>query len=63
MQEPQVIEVRIDQQGGVTIQVRNVKGPACTDLTRDLEAALGGAVQERQYTLEYDEQEQEQEYA
>jgi Protein of unknown function (DUF2997) len=42
------IEVIIDKDGNVRIEVRGVKGTACLDLTRDLEAALGGEVELRE---------------
>jgi Protein of unknown function (DUF2997) len=42
------IEVTIDKDGQVHIEVRGVKGAACLDLTRELEAALGGEVELRE---------------
>ncbi|MBI3946289.1 MAG: DUF2997 domain-containing protein [Armatimonadetes bacterium] len=48
----QEIEVVIEKDGRVRIQVRGVKGEACLDLTRDLEAALGGQVESREMTPE-----------
>lgn len=53
--ETQEIEVTIGADGGVHVSVRGVKGRACLDLTRDLEAALGDQV-ERRMTHEADEQ-------
>lgn len=38
------IIVTIPLHGNTTIEVQGKKGPACQDLTRDLEAALGGTV-------------------
>ncbi len=51
----QEIDVFIDKTGQVRIEVRGVKGLTCLDLTRDLEAALGGEVVQRQMTPEADE--------
>jgi hypothetical protein len=51
----QEIDVLIDKDGQVRLEVRGVKGPACLDLTRDLEAALGGQVADRQMTAEAQE--------
>ena len=46
--ELEEIEIIIDKDGHVRIEVRGVKGNACLDLTRDLEAALGGEVEMRE---------------
>ena len=53
--EIQEIEVTIDKNGQVVLHVRGAKGLVCTDLTKDLEAALGGEVIDRQFTPEYEE--------
>jgi hypothetical protein len=45
--ELQEIEVIIGKDGQVQIQVRGVNGPKCLDLTRELEAALGGEILSR----------------
>lgn len=50
--EVQEIEVFIDRDGQVRIEVHGVKGMACLDLTRGLEEALGGEVEERELTSE-----------
>lgn len=50
--ELQEIEVFIDKDGRVRIEVRGVQGASCLDLTRDLEAALGDQVEEREMTPE-----------
>jgi len=50
--ELQEIEVFIEKNGKVQIQVRGVQGGACLDLTRDLEAALGGQIESREMTPE-----------
>lgn len=50
--ELQEIEITIDRNGAVGIHVRGVKGRACLDLTRPLEAALGGRVETRELTPE-----------
>ena len=57
----QEIDVFIDQDGQVRIEVRGVKGMACLDLTKTLEAALGGKPVDRQLTSEAYENMQEQE--
>ena len=58
------IEVFIDKDGKVRIEVRGVKGMSCLDLTKDLEDALGGEVEDREMTPEAYEtvQEQTQDY-
>jgi hypothetical protein len=56
MSEIQEIEVVIGPDGKVRIEVRGVKGPACVDLTRDLERYLGGRVLRREPTDEHGEQ-------
>jgi hypothetical protein len=53
--EMQEIEVIIDRDGTVKLEVRGVKGTSCLDLTKDLEAALGGQVEDRQMTAEAQE--------
>jgi hypothetical protein len=53
--EMQEIEVAIDKDGQVKLEVRGVKGMSCLDLTKDLEAALGGQIAERQMTAESQE--------
>lgn len=58
--ELQEIEVIIGKDGRVQLQVRGVKGLACLDLTRELEAALGGQVEAREMTPEADEAANEQ---
>jgi hypothetical protein len=58
--ELQEIEVFIDKDGQVRIEVRGVKGMSCLDLTKDLEEALGGEVQDREMTPEAYETVQEQ---
>jgi hypothetical protein len=58
--ELQEIEVFIGKDGQVRIEVRGVKGTSCLDLTKDLEAALGGEVESREMTPEAYETIQEQ---
>ena len=58
--ELQEIEVVIDKDGKVRIEVRGVKGMSCLDLTKDLEEALGGEVEEREMMPEAYETVQEQ---
>jgi hypothetical protein len=48
----QQIDVVIDPDGQVRIEVRSVPGPSCLDLTRELEAALGGQLVSRELTPE-----------
>ena len=50
--ELQEIEGVIGKDGKVQVMVRGVKGEACLELTRELEALLGGEVEERQMTPE-----------
>jgi hypothetical protein len=57
--ELQEIDVFIEKDGRVRIEVRGAKGGACLDLTRDLEAALGGQIEDRQMTPESHEIAQE----
>jgi len=51
----QEIEVFIEKDGTVRVEVRGCKGPACLDLTRGLEQALGGEVLDRRMTAESQE--------
>jgi len=48
----QEIEITISKNGEVELHVRGVKGEACLDVTRDLEAALGNKVISRELTPE-----------
>lgn len=57
--EMQEIEVIIEKDGQVRIEVRGAKGNSCLELTKDLEAALGGQVVDRQMTAEAMEAEQQ----
>jgi hypothetical protein len=50
--ELQEIEVIIEKDGQVRVEVRGVKGMSCLDVTKALEEAVGGEVQERQLTPE-----------
>lgn len=45
--EVQEIDVFIEKNGEVKVEVHGVKGMACLDLTKGLENALGGEVEER----------------
>jgi hypothetical protein len=56
----QEVEVFIEPDGRVRVEVRGVKGPSCLDVTRALETALGGKVEDRQLTPEAHEAAQEQ---
>jgi hypothetical protein len=55
----QEVEVFIEKNGSVRVEVRGVKGMSCLDVTRALEAALGGQVQDRQLTPEAHETQQQ----
>ncbi len=57
--ELQEIEVTIDKDGQVKVAVRGVMGTACLDITKPLEAALGGQVETRQMTADLYETESE----
>ncbi len=46
--ELQEIDVFIEPNGQVKIEVSGVKGMNCLDLTRSLEDALGGQIEERE---------------
>ena len=50
--EFQEINVIIQPDGQVRLEVHGVKGESCLDLTRDLEAILGGEVLLREMTPE-----------
>ena len=50
--ELQEIEVFIEKDGRVRIEVRGVQGPRCLELTKALEAALGGQIESREMTPE-----------
>ena len=51
--ELQEIDVWIDKSGNVKIEVRGVKGDGCLELTRELEANLGGDVESREMSSEF----------
>ena len=53
--EMQEITVVIDKDGQVRVEVRGVKGASCLDVTKGLEEALGGQVEDRQMTPEAQE--------
>jgi hypothetical protein len=50
--ELQEVEVFIDRDGRVRVEVRGVKGMSCLDVTKALEEALGGGVEDRELTPE-----------
>lgn len=56
MSELQEIEVDILPDGSVKIHVRGAKGKKCLELTKKLEALLGGEVVERTHTDEYSQE-------
>jgi hypothetical protein len=53
------IIMEIDEQGDPTVTVEGVKGASCNDLTKSLEAALGGTVVEKRKTKEAYEKEKQ----
>ena len=57
----QEIEIFINPDGQVRYEVRGVKGKKCLDITKDLEADLGGEILSREETWEMMEQDLEQE--
>lgn len=54
----QELEISIGPDGNVQIEVKGVKGGNCTDITKEIEEALG-VVSAREYTSEYYQQEQQ----
>lgn len=60
MSEIQEIDVYVAPDGTVKIEVRGVKGKKCLDLTKELEALLGGEILERIHTDEFEEIGQQQ---
>lgn len=53
MSELQEVDVFILPDGKTRVEIRGIKGPGCLDVTRSLEALLGGNVVDRQYTDEF----------
>lgn len=49
----QKIKVKIKADGGVEYEVQGVKGSSCRDLTRAIDAIVGGDVVETRNTAEY----------
>lgn len=47
--------IDIDAQGNTTVSVKGVKGASCTDLTKQIERALGKTASDKK-TPEYHEQ-------
>jgi len=60
MSEIQEIDIYVNPDGTVKFEVRGVKGKKCLDITKSVEAALGGMVTERTHTDSFYEDEQEQ---
>jgi len=56
----QEIEVIIGKDGQVQLLVRGVKGLICLELTKELEAVLGGQIEAREMTPEVQETAKEQ---
>lgn len=40
---PQQVIVTVTEQGAVTVEAKGCPGPACHDLTREIEKAIGSA--------------------
>lgn len=59
MAEPQ-LNVTIQPDGSVSIEVSGVTGTACTELTRQLEEALGGEITDRVFRDSYYQQSDDQ---
>jgi hypothetical protein len=53
MGDIQEIDVIIKPDGAVEVKVRGAQGPACLDLTKEMERYLGGQVSHREHTAEY----------
>ena len=53
--ELQEIDVFVEKDSKVRLEVRGVKGTSCLDLTKDLEAILGGEIAARKMTPEAEE--------
>jgi hypothetical protein len=53
------VRIRISTDGKATVSVEGVQGPACVELTKAFEEAIG-EVQERQFCKEYQEEITEQ---
>ncbi len=56
MAEIQEIDLVIGPDGQVTFEVRGVGGPKCEDLTKELEAILGGNILSRDFKASYHQQ-------
>ncbi|MCK6628667.1 MAG: DUF2997 domain-containing protein [Anaerolineae bacterium] len=56
----QEIEIIIGKDGQVQLLVRGVKGLTCLELTKELEAVLGGQIKAREMTPEAQETAKEQ---
>jgi hypothetical protein len=56
MSELQEIDVVILRDGKTRVEIRGMKGQSCLDVTRRLEALLGGQVVDREYTDEFHQQ-------
>ncbi len=60
MSEIQEIDVFVKPDGTVKVEVRGVKGRKCLALTESIEELLGGAVTERVFTDELEQEDAEQ---
>ncbi len=60
MSEIQEIDVIVAPDGTVRLEVRGAQGKKCLALTEEVEKLLGGAVVERVFTDEYEQEEVEQ---
>jgi hypothetical protein len=55
MKEPEIVAITVHEDGTFELSVQGVKGPACEQLTADVEKLLGGEVLSRTHTAEYKE--------
>lgn len=60
MSEIQEIDVIVKPDGTVKLEVRGVKGGKCLALTEGIEELLGGAVTDRVFSDEYEQEDVEQ---
>ena len=56
--ELQEIDIFIDENGIVKLEVRGIKGKKCLNLTEDIEKLLGGEILKREFTDEYEKENQ-----
>ena len=59
MSKKQEMEIQIAHDGTVTVNVMNVKGKSCLDLTRELEESLGVVLNRETKSSFYEQEEPE----